>query len=134
MNIWTNGCYDILHLGHIKLFEFAKSLGNKLYVGIDSDHRISLNKGPERPINNQEDRKYVLSSIKFIDSVYVFDSDIALENLLLSNNIDTIVVGDDYMDKPVVGSSLVQNVIFFPRINNLSTSKIYESIINTRTN
>lgn len=131
MNIWTNGCYDILHAGHIKLFEYAKSLGHSLVVGIDSDNRIKKNKGHNRPINSEKYRKIVLESIKYIDSVYIFDSDDALRNLIINNHIDTIVVGDDYINKYVVGSDLVRSVIFFPKIPNISTTKILNGSINS---
>lgn len=130
-NIWTNGCFDILHIGHIKLFEYAKSLGCKLHVGIDSDQRIKHNKGPTRPINTQEDRLSVLSAIKFIDTIDIFESDEQLESLIQRYDIDTIVVGDDYKSKRVVGSTLVQNVVFFAKIPKISSSYIYESIIRT---
>lgn len=130
MNIWTNGCYDILHIGHIKLFEYAKSLGQKLYVGIDSDSRVKQLKGCNRPVNNQESRKFLLSSIKFIDTVDIFDSELELETLLKKYNIDIIVVGDDYKNRKVVGSQLVKSVLFFPKIPNVSSSLIYESAIN----
>ena len=74
MNIWTNGCYDILHVGHIALFKYAKSLGGNLIVGIDSDDRVNKLKGNGRPINNQNDRKEMLESIKFIDEVIIFNT------------------------------------------------------------
>ena len=124
MNIWSNGCYDILHIGHIKLFEYAKSIGDSLIIGIDSDDRIKKNKGYNRPINNQEHRKTVLKSIKYIDRVYIFNSDEELKSLIINNNIDTIVIGDDYINKNVIGSELVESVIFFPKIPNISTTKI----------
>ena len=79
MNIWVNGCFDILHRGHLELFKFAKSQGSFLVVGIDSDKRVKNNKGISRPINNQEDRKFFLECIKYIDKVVVFDSDYELE-------------------------------------------------------
>lgn len=126
-NIWTNGCFDILHPGHIKLFEYAKSLGEKLHVGIDSDNRIKHLKGNQRPINNQEDRRLVLLSIKYIDSVDIFDSDDALKSLIEKNNIDTIVVGDDYKNKTVIGSDYA-NVIFFSKTLDISTTKIINKI------
>ena len=130
MNIWTNGCYDIIHVGHIKLLEYAKSLGDFLYVGIDSDRRVKQLKGSTRPINNQDNRKLLLSSIKFVDSIDIFDSEYELELLLQKYSIDTIVVGDDYKNKNVIGSNLVKSVIFFPKIPDLSSSTIYESVIN----
>ena len=61
--IWTNGCFDVLHIGHIKLLEFAKSQGDYLIVGIDSDERVKVSKGPDRPINNQMDRCEFLRAI-----------------------------------------------------------------------
>jgi len=125
-NIWTNGCYDILHIGHIRLFEFAKSLGDKLIVGIDSDNRIKKSKGNNRPINNQEFRKEILQAVRFIDEVYIFYTDDELCNLIKQNSIDTIVVGTDYKDKDVVGSQFSKETIFFPRTIDISTSKIYE--------
>ena len=64
--VWTNGCFDILHRGHIELFKYAKSLGDKLVVGIDSDDKVKKDKGEERPINCVKDRKYILESIKYI--------------------------------------------------------------------
>ncbi len=77
--IWVNGCFDVLHRGHIELFKYAKSLGNRLVVGIDSDNRIKGSKGSSRPFNTSRDRKYVLQSIKYIDDVVEYDSDDELE-------------------------------------------------------
>ena len=122
-NIWTNGCYDILHIGHIRLFEFAKSLGDKLIVGIDSDNRIKKSKGDDRPINKQEFRKEILQAVRFIDEVYIFYTDDELCSLIKQNDIDTIVVGSDYKD--VVGSQFSKETVFFPRTIDISTSKIY---------
>ena len=72
--IWTNGCFDIIHRGHIELFEYAKGLGSKLYVGIDSDEKVKKDKGEGRPFNKLIDRIKVLESIKYIDKVISFDS------------------------------------------------------------
>lgn len=127
-NTWTNGCFDILHLGHLALFEYAKSLGDTLTVGIDSDNRIKRNKGDNRPFHSQEYRLNFLSHIKHIDRVVIFNSDEELINSLVKYSIDTIVIGDDYINKPVIGREFVQEVVFFPKIPNLSSSKIYESI------
>jgi len=128
-NIWTNGCFDIIHVGHIALFEYAKSLGDKLYVGLDSDHRVSTMKGSNRPINNQNDRAKLLHSIKYIDSVLVFDSNYELEEHIKKLHIDTIVVGDDYKDKLVIGSQYVNNVLFFSKISNKSSSIILDKLL-----
>lgn len=123
MNIWSNGCFDIIHIGHIELLKFASSLGD-LYVGIDSDDRIKKNKGNNRPINSAKTRYEILSSIKFVKNVDVFDSDISLCQLIKKYSIDIIVIGDDYKDKKVIGSDLVKKVIFYPKIPNISTSNI----------
>ena len=64
INVWTNGCFDVLHRGHIELFKYAKSLGDKLIVGVDSDDKVKKDKGKDRPINNLEDRTEMLLSIK----------------------------------------------------------------------
>lgn len=123
-NIWTNGCFDILHIGHIKLFEYAKGLGDRLIVGIDSDQRVRSLKGEKRPINNAMNRCGLLESIKYIDKVYIFNNDDELKSLITRNNIDIIVVGDDYKNKPVIGQELVNSVIFFPKLVSQSTSRI----------
>tara|TARA_R110002072_G_scaffold19956_9_gene73448 strand:+ start:144 stop:530 length:387 start_codon:yes stop_codon:yes gene_type:complete len=126
MNIWVNGCFDILHRGHLELFKFAKSQGSFLVVGIDSDKRVKNNKGISRPINNQEDRKFFLECIKYIDKVVVFDSDYELETCVSLHNIDYLIVGSDYRDKDVIGSEYAKEVIFFDRIGNYSTTNILE--------
>ena len=74
MRVWTNGCFDILHRGHIELFRYAKSIGNELIIGIDTDEKVKLDKGKDRPINNLQDRIFMLQSIKYIDKVVPFDS------------------------------------------------------------
>jgi len=129
MNIWTNGCYDIIHFGHMKLFEYAKSLGDNLFVGIDSDERVRSLKGFSRPINNQLMRKYFFLGIRHIDKVYVFDNEKELEKLIEDLNITYIVVGDDYKNKHVIGSEYAK-VLYFAKIDsdNISTSNIITKI------
>lgn len=122
--IWTNGCFDVLHRGHIELFKYAKSLGDYLVVGLDTDERVSASKGPDRPYNNIEDRVKMLDAIKYIDEIRVFDSDDELETQILLSGAKTIVVGSDYKNKKVIGENLVDNIIFFDRIENYSTTKI----------
>jgi rfaE bifunctional protein nucleotidyltransferase chain/domain len=123
--IWTNGCFDILHIGHIELFRYAKSLGDKLVVGIDSDKRVKSLKGESRPINNQSIRKYFLESIKYIDHVIIFDSEDELISQIKNLNIETIVVGSDYKNRKVIGEDIAK-VVFFDKIPNLSTSILLE--------
>tara|TARA_R110000824_G_scaffold264058_3_gene452860 strand:+ start:1004 stop:1405 length:402 start_codon:yes stop_codon:yes gene_type:complete len=125
--IWTNGCFDVLHRGHIELFEYAKSLGNYLVVGIDTDERVRKLKGPLRPINKIEDRKFMLDSIRYIDEVVYFDTEEQLITKLMLSRAQTMVVGSDYRDKLVIGSPFVREVKFFDRIGNYSTTGILEA-------
>jgi len=124
--IWTNGCFDILHIGHIKMLEKAKSRGDVLVVGIDSDARVRKLKGTNRPFNSEQDRSEFLRSIKFVDEVFIFDTEDEMEDLVLSLGIDEIVVGEEYKGRHVVGSRHAP-VYFFPRIGDYSTSKILGS-------
>jgi D-beta-D-heptose 7-phosphate kinase/D-beta-D-heptose 1-phosphate adenosyltransferase len=127
--VFVNGIFDILHRGHIELLNYAKGLGNYLIVAIDSDERVREKKGPRRPINNQEERKYILENIKSVNDVFIFYSDKSLENLIYWINPDVMVVGSDWKDKPVIGSEYVKELKFFDRIDNYATTKIIQSII-----
>jgi len=79
MKIFTNGCFDLLHIGHIELLKYSKSLGDYLVVGINSDNSVKKLKGSSRPINNELTRKIILESIKYVDEVIVFDEDTPIE-------------------------------------------------------
>ena len=122
--VWTNGCFDVLHRGHIELFKYAKSLGDYLVVGIDTDERVKASKGPSRPFNNIEDRIAMLESIKYIDEIYVFDTNSELESQVRLSGAEIIVVGSDYKNKEVIGSRHVKKIKFFNRIKGYSTTKI----------
>jgi D-beta-D-heptose 7-phosphate kinase/D-beta-D-heptose 1-phosphate adenosyltransferase len=122
--IWTNGCFDVLHRGHIELFKYAKSLGDWLVVGIDTDKRVKTSKGNSRPFNTIEDRVAMLESIKYIDEIRVFDADDELDTQVLLSRAEIMVVGSDYRGKEVIGSRHVQEVKFFDRIGGYSTTKI----------
>jgi rfaE bifunctional protein nucleotidyltransferase chain/domain len=128
--IFTNGCFDILHIGHIELFKYAKSLGDKLIVGIDSDERIRQSKGNNRPINTSENRKHILSAIRYIDNVYIFNNDEELISLVVDIKPDIIVVGSDWENKNVIGSEYAKEIKFFKRITEYSTTKTIEYIVN----
>jgi len=124
MKIWVNGCFDVLHRGHFELFNFAKSLGNKLIVGLDSDEKISNDKGQDRPYNRLDDRVYALESLKAIDKVMVFDNKDHLKYLVKITKPDILVVGSDWKGKEIVGGQHAKKIVYFDRIGNYSTTDI----------
>lgn len=126
--IFVNGTFDILHTGHLELLAYARSLGDFLYVGIDSDRRVKELKGSSRPINNQQERKTMLEAIRYVDSVHIFDSDNDLRALIA--DCDTMVKGDDYQGKPIVGQEVCKQIIFFKKINGYSTTQKISDITN----
>lgn len=126
--IFVNGCFDVLHPGHIQLFKYAKSLGDYLIVAIDSDKRVSEMKGPERPIFSQSDRSQTLEAIRYIDVVHIFDSKEDLENLLKSIAPDIMIVGSDWKGKEVVGEQYAKTVRFFDRVGGYSTTKTLQGL------
>lgn len=129
--IWTNGTFDVLHMGHIELFHQARKLagpGGRVIVGTDSDERVRELKGLTRPINNIYDRIEFLHAIKYIDDVVVFSSAGELETHIKRFSPDILLIGDDYIGKPVVGSQYAKKVVFIPRYGGLSSSKIVGSI------
>jgi D-beta-D-heptose 7-phosphate kinase/D-beta-D-heptose 1-phosphate adenosyltransferase len=120
---FVNGCFDVLHPGHIELLKYASSFGDYLIVAIDSDRKVAEMKGPERPIFSQSDRAYMLKEIRCVDVVHIFDTRQELESLLDSLRPDTMVVGSDWKGKEVVGSQYAKSVKFFDRIGDYSTTK-----------
>ena len=124
--VWTNGCFDILHKGHIELFKYAKSFGDKLFIGIDSDEKVKKDKGNDRPFNNVKDRKEVLEAIKYIDGVFVFNDTQGLDDLIRVIGPDIMVIGSDWKGKTVVGEQYAKELVFFNRIQGYSTTKILE--------
>jgi D-beta-D-heptose 7-phosphate kinase/D-beta-D-heptose 1-phosphate adenosyltransferase len=126
--VFVNGTFDILHTGHLALLDYAKSLGDKLVVGIDSDDRVRLLKGSHRPINSQNDRGILLSALKSVDEVFIFDTDDDLRSLI--QNCDVMVKGSDYKDKPVIGQEICREIVFFERLNGYSTTNKIQDIIN----
>jgi len=125
---FVNGCFDILHIGHLKLFEYCKSQCDYLIVGIDSDAMVKKAKGPSRPINEQKDRKLFLENIKEIDKVFIFNSHQLLEGKLSKIKPDIMVVGAEYRDKKVIGEEYAKEIKFFEKIDGHSTTKILQSI------
>ena len=122
--VFTNGCFDVLHLGHLKLLKFAKQQGDKLIVAINSDASVKKLKGDSRPKFNQEDRKTMLESLAIVDEVIIFTEDTPYD-LIKSVKPDIIVKGGDYTVETTVGHDLAE-VVIFPRVKDYSTSKILE--------
>lgn len=105
--VFTNGCFDILHVGHIKYMQEAAKLGDILIVGLNSDDSVRRLKGPERPINNQSDRAEMMAALEFVDYVVVFDEDTPYE-LIKKIQPDVLVKGGDYNPDNVVGRDIVE--------------------------
>ena len=124
MKIWTSGCFDILHVGHIELFRYAKSLGDELVVGIDSDEKIRLDKGKKRPINDLQYRMTMLQSIKYIDKVIPFDNTKELRDTVKWYRPNIIVMGSDWKNREVIGEDYAEKLIFFERVGNYSTTNM----------
>ena len=123
-NIWLNGCFDVLHMGHIKLFQRARQMGMRVLVGIDTDERITSAKGEGRPVNNLKDRVEFLRSIKYIDEVVVFNTDEELSNTIKEYAPRYMLIGDDYKDKEIIGSKWIKEIIYVPHYQRLSSSAI----------
>ena len=123
VKVWVNGSFDVLHIGHIRLLEYANKLGN-VKIGIDSDERIKEFKGKNRPFNSLSDRIEFLHSIKYVDNVEVFNTTEELEQLIKQYQPDYMVIGSDYKTKPIVGAEFIKEIIFFERIEDKSTTKI----------
>jgi D-beta-D-heptose 7-phosphate kinase / D-beta-D-heptose 1-phosphate adenosyltransferase len=126
--IFTNGCFDILHRGHIEMLKASKALGDYLVVGLNTDKSVSNLKGPNRPINNEADRKVLLESLGFVDEVILFDEDTPLE-LIKKIKPDIITKGGDYTTDAVVGNELTE-VIIIPTVENFSTTNTIKRINN----
>jgi rfaE bifunctional protein nucleotidyltransferase chain/domain len=123
MKVWVNGTFDVVHIGHIRLLQYAKSFGN-LRVGIDTDLRVKRLKGKERPYNNLEDRIEFLKSIKWIDDIVTFSTDEELVNQIKIYSPDIMVIGGDYRNKEIIGGELINKILYFDRIGDYSTSNI----------
>lgn len=130
--VFINGCFDVIHRGHIELFRYAKSTGDFLVVAIDSDCRVKDMKGHTRPINNQIDREFVLRSISYIDDVVIFQTSAELTEIVKNLQPDIMIVGSDYRDKVVIGSEHAKELRFFEKIYGYSTTKTIENISNRR--
>lgn len=122
IKVFTNGCFDILHRGHVECLKYAKEQGDYLIVGLNSDESVKRLKGSTRPVNKENDRKYMLESIKYVDEVIIFNENDPYE-LLLNVKPNIIVKGGDYTPQTVIGNDLAK-VKIFNYIDNYSTTNI----------
>ncbi len=128
---FTNGCFDLLHIGHLELLEHARKLGDILIVGLNSDDSVRRLKGPQRPINTQLDRARILAALEVVDYVVIFNEDTPLE-LIQTIKPDFLIKGGDYSPDTIVGSAFVESyggkVIVFPLVHGKSTSDLINTI------
>ncbi len=125
--VFTNGCFDILHLGHVRYLEKAKSFGDVLIVGLNSDSSVRKLKGPERPVNTQEDRAYILAALESVDYVTIFEEETPYE-LIRMIEPDVLVKGGDYEGKDVVGSDITGEVRLVEFVEGRSTTSLIEKM------
>ena len=125
--VFTNGCFDILHAGHVSSIVFAKSKGDILVLGLNSDSSIKRLKGKNRPINKQADRALVVAALGAVDAVCLFSQDTPLELIKLVKP-DILVKGADYKNKEVVGSQFAGKVVLFPLVKGRSTTNLINKI------
>lgn len=124
--VFTNGCFDILHCGHLRTFQYSRSIGNHVIVGINSDSSVQQLKGKGRPIIGQSERKEMVESIRYVDEAIIFNE---LTPLRLVEEIkpDIIVKGEDWKNKQVIGSHIAE-VKLVPIFHRYSTTGIIEKI------
>ena len=124
--IFTNGCFDVLHRGHIELLKYCKSLG-RVVVGLNSDKSVKKLKGESRPLNNELDRKFILEACRYVDEVVIFEEDTPIK-LIRSLKPDLIVKGGDYGPNAVVGSE-ISKVVIFDLIQGYSSTESINKLI-----
>jgi len=129
--VFTNGCFDVIHRGHIEYLEFCKSQGDVVVVGVNSDSSVNIIKGPARPINNQHDRAVVLAALEMVDYITLFDEPDPL-NLIKKVKPDVLVKGEDWAEKGVVGREFVESsggkVVLAPLVEGKSSTEIIEKM------
>jgi len=132
--VFTNGCFDLLHLGHVDYLEHARGLGDRLVIGLNTDGSVSRFKGPQRPLQDEHSRARVLAALQFVDLVVLFDEDTPLQ--LISKLIpDILVKGSDYLAENIVGAEVVKQhggvVKTIDFVPGYSTTRIIEKIKKT---
>lgn len=137
MIVFTNGCFDIIHPGHVDLLTRAKALGDKLIVGINSDRSVSAIKGPGRPLQDQEARKAVLLGLSSVDEVIIYD-ELTPEETIKRLNPDILVKGNDWKEDEIIGADFVKanggKVVSLPLVPGFSTSSIAEKMVQNENN
>ena len=125
--VFTNGCFDILHLGHIKILSESKRLGDKLVVGLNNDESVKILKGKNRPVNNNYQRSMMLAALSFVDLIVFFEEETPY-NLIKLVMPNVITKGGDYEEKDVIGGDLIVSmggeINIIPLLPNLSSSKL----------
>jgi rfaE bifunctional protein nucleotidyltransferase chain/domain len=127
--IFVNGTFDVLHPGHVELLNHARSLGDHLLVAIDSDQRVRQLKGSGRPVHSEYERTVMLTNLRSVDAVRVFDTDQDLVDIIAEYRPTVMVKGSDYQGQPIIGADLCGRVEFFERINEYSTTKTIQRIV-----
>ncbi len=129
--VFTNGCFDLIHAGHISYLRRAKALGDFLWIGVNSDASVNLIKGDKRPVIAELDRIEILSSFRFVDFITLFNDSTPLK-LIKAIKPDILVKGGDYSEETVVGSNFVKKnagkTVILPFINGKSSTLIIERI------
>lgn len=126
--MFVNGTFDILHPGHVALLSYARSLGDFLLVGVDSDDRVRTLKNIDRPVNDIDFRIKMLESLKPVNRAVVFNSEQELEEIVQEYSPDFMVIGSDYKHKRVIASEYAKHLIFFDRDYRYSSTNIIETI------
>ena len=129
--VWVNGCFDILHPGHMRLLRTARDIAGDdkfVVVGIDSDERVRTMKGTDRPINDENYRSEMLLSTSFVDKVIIFDTSEALLRILQCLKPSKMVIGSEYRDKHIVGSDYIREILYMNTDDRYSTTKIINKI------
>lgn len=128
-SVFVNGTFDVLHPGHIRLLNYAKNLGNRLFVAIDSDRRVAELKGSGRPINTAAERREMLLALKAVDEVEIFDTAEELKLMVKQIRPYIMVVGSDYRNKEVIGNEYARNLVFYERIPEYSSTGKIQNIV-----
>lgn len=125
--VFTNGCFDILHQGHIHLLSTAADFGNKLIIGLNTDDSVKRLKGNNRPLQDEKSRMFVIASLHFVDAVILFEEDTPYE-LIKSIQPDVLVKGGDYQADKIVGTDLVKQVEIVSLTKGYSTTNIEKKL------